>query len=260
MINNYKEPQKNGKEHELDFSSVLENAFNNFKQIFGIAGVAMLIFSIVYMVLLMGIAAAFFGFSGFTETITQLSLVNSSPLHMIVNIGFSVVISGIFANISAGFYKMAYSAQFGKSYEIGTMFDYFKTKYFKELFLSGALIALATSPFGILANYFNIPFISMFFIYAFYFFTVLTIPLIIFSDMKALDAIIKSFQLVANNFLMMLGLIIVSFILSMLGFIALCIGIFFTLPFIYSTVFSIYNCIYPIKEQDVIDQIGISEE
>lgn len=253
MMNNYKE-------HHLDFSLVLDNAFNNFKQIFGVAGVAMLIFSIVYLVLFFGILAVFFGFSGFTETITHLSMLNSSPIHMIGNAIFSVALSGIFATISAGFYQMAYSAHFGKSYEVGTMFYFFKTKYFKELFLSGVLIALATSPISILVNYFGIPFVGIFFIYAVYFFTLLTIPLIIFSEMKALEAIVKSVRLVANNLLIILGLLIVTIILSMLGFIALCVGFFFTIPLIYSTVFSIYNCILPIKEQDVIDQIGISEE
>lgn len=260
-MNNYKEPQKNiNYSTELDFGIVLEKAFNNYKKIVGIAGVSILLLVIIYFVLLFGLMAIAFGFSGFSETMTNFKITDYSITIIIGYLLFMGVFSGLSANFTAGIYQMAYAANSNKQYEIGTLFYYFKTKYFKELFLSGVIIAGITGCLTLLFQFLNMELVGALITYVITFFTALTIPIIIFSNLNAIEAISLSFKLIANNFLIILGLIIVAFILSMLGVIGFCIGIFFTLPLLYSTIFCIYNEISPIRETDVIDEIGTTEE
>ena len=56
--------------------------------------------------------------------------------------------------------------------------------------------------------------------------------------------------------LVILGLIIVSFIASLTGLIAFCIGIFFTMPFLYSMEYALYNSIIGIDSVSEIDELG----
>lgn len=260
-MNNYKEPQKNNNySNELDFGIILEKAFNNYKKIVGIAGVSILLLVIIYFALVFGLIATAFGFVGFNEAVTNFKITDYSVTIILGYLLFMAVFSGISANFTAGFYQMAYAANSNKQYEIGTLFYYFKTKYFKELFLSGVIIAVITGCLTLLFQYLEMELIGAIVTYTITFFTMLTIPIIIFSNSKAIDAISLSLKLIANNFLIILGLVIVAFILSMLGLIGLCIGIFFTLPLMYSTIFCIYNEILPIRETNVIDEIGTTEE
>src|SRR5690606_40575653 len=91
-------------------------------------------------------------------------------------------------------------------------------------------------------------------------FTVLTVPLIIFSDLKALDAIGASFDITVKSYFWILLLIVVSGILACVGLIAFCIGIFFTLPFVYAMYYSIYANSVGIADDSEFDQIGSNWE
>jgi hypothetical protein len=88
---------------------------------------------------------------------------------------------------------------------------------------------------------FGIRFLGIIITYVIAIFTFLVIPLIIFGNLKAIEAIKGSCTIVAKQFFVILGLIIVSYIMALLGLIGFCIGIFFTLPFIYSMYYSIYK-------------------
>jgi hypothetical protein len=49
---------------------------------------------------------------------------------------------------------------------------------------------------------------------------------------------------------------IVAFFFSMLGFLAFCLGIFFTLPFLYSTYYAIYDQAIGFDDKSEIEEIG----
>jgi hypothetical protein len=65
--------------------------------------------------------------------------------------------------------------------------------------------------------------------------------LIIFGNLQAIEAIKGSMIVVSKQFFILMGLLIVSLLFTMLGIFGFCIGIFFTMPFIYSMYYSIYN-------------------
>lgn len=261
MKNNYKRSEEiatNG--YDLEFGTVLEKAFNNYKEIAGVAGIAAIMMVVMYMAVGFGVVMLTIGAAGFSETFTNFSITSFSPVFMVGYAAFVFVFSGLSANFNAGFYKMAHSANAGKDYGIGTLFDYFSTPYFKELFLSGGLISLITVAITMAFEFLGMPFIGAIVTYIVSFLTVFSVALIIFSNLKAIDSITMSVRIVMKNPFMILGLLLIAIILAMVGIIGFCIGIFFTLPFIFSMVYTIYNDIIPVEETNIIDEIGVRED
>lgn len=256
-MNNYEKIEKIAQEgFELEFGTVLDNAIKNYKQIFGVAGISMLILMMALFTLLFGTIGVIYGFSGFSENMANFNPLMLGGAFVVLYLVSIIVFSGVMAVINAGFYKMCHLAHNNQSFSVGTMFDYFKSKHFKELFLSGVLVSALTGTVSLLFEYLDLKVLGMLLTYLISYLVFLTITLIIFSDLKAMEAISMSIKLSLKNPLVLIGLLIVGGILAMLGIIALCIGIFFTLPFIYSMVYSIYNEIVPVEEVNVLDEIG----
>ena len=162
--------------------------------------------------------------------------------------------------IGAGFINMAFLADQNKEFGLGTIFGYYKGSYFKELFTAAAIIAFFGTGLNYLFDYIGIKFIGIVITCCVSFITFLTVPLIIFSNLKALEAITMSAKLVIKKPFVLLGLLIVSFIFVCLGIIGLCIGIFFTAPFIYVMYYTIYEAIIPLNEETELDEIGLNQE
>ena len=109
---------------------------------------------------------------------------------------------------------------------------------------------------GYVLEYYKILFVGNIISILVSFFTILTIPLIIFSDLKAFEAITMSIKLVAKRPFILLALFIVALLFVSLGIFALCIGILFTIPFMFSLYYVIYKSIIPIENTDELDEIG----
>lgn len=260
MEDNYPKLQQIAKEgYTIEFGEVLEKSFENFKKCFGVMGLALILLSIVLFILFFGIFGAIVGFSEINQTIVDFDPMMLSGTFMFAYLIFAGIFSGIMAGFNAGFYKMVHQAEINIGVDVSTLFYYFRTHYFKELFVSGALIAFATTGITLLFELLHLKFIGMLLTYTVSFLTFLTVPLIIFSDLKSVQAITMSIQLTLKKPLLLIGLLLVAVLLAMLGLFAFCIGIFFTLPYIYSMVYIIYNTISPIKENNIIDEIGRSE-
>ena len=261
MTNNYSKVEKISNEgYSIEFGTILEKAFNNYKLIAGTGGLAMLLFTVIFIVLFGSLFAVIYGFRDFTSTMTGLDPKFMTGPSLLFFTIFTVVISGIISPINAGLIRMAYLADQKQHFDVGTMFHYYKGTYFKELFLSGILIGFFSGGINSLFAYFGISFIGALWTYVVAFLTFLTIPLIIFSDLKAVEAITMSMKLILKQPILLLGLLIVAIIFAVLGIFGLCIGIFFTLPFLFSMYYSIYNTILPIDEVHELNEIGQNPE
>lgn len=257
MNNNYSKVEKVCNEgYQLEFGTVIEKAFSTYKLIAVIGGIGMILICIVIGVLYAGIFGAVYGFS---DVLTSLSSINpevmtgTSLLYLLL---FSVVMAGLMSPISAGFINLAFLADQNKEFGLGTIFGYYKSTYFKELFTAAVIIAFFGTGLNYLFEYFGIKIIGLVITCCISFFTFLTIPLIIFSDLKAFEAITMSAKLVLKQPFVLLGLLIVAGIMACLGIIGFCIGIFFTIPFIYAIYYTIYDAIIPQDEKSDLDEIG----
>jgi hypothetical protein len=171
-----------------------------------------------------------------------------------------VAFAGLTAPLGAGFFKMAHLAQTNKHFSVGTIFDYYKSASFKDLFLAASILAIINFAFVTGFQLLGYPLVGNILSYIVAFFTLLVVPLIIFAEQTAMDAISNSIKLVLKQWLILLGLAIVSIIFVCLGFIGLCIGILFTFPFWYSFLYTTYNTILPIEVESEIEEIGRVEE
>jgi uncharacterized membrane protein len=87
----------------------------------------------------------------------------------------------------------------------------------------------------------------------------LSIPLIVFGNLKAIESLKSSIAIVSKQPLVLLGLLIVAGIASMVGFIGCFIGVFFTIPFMYSMNYAIYSTIIGFDSKSELEEMEPSE-
>lgn len=261
MKNNYEKIQdiiNNG--YNLDFGTTLERAFNNYKKIALIAGLSYLIIGIVISAVALGIIGAVYGFSDLTSKMTEFKVTSFTPIFVILYLIIISVFAGIFAPINAGFYKMAHNAEVGNKFGVETIFEYYKSISFKDLFISALLISFISTGLSTLFEFLDLKFIGGLVSLFIGLSTFFIIPLIIFSGLNASQAISSSIRLFLKNPIVIIGLIIIAVIFMFLGLIGFCIGMLFTLPFINSMYYTIYREIVPMEETSELDEIGSSIE
>ncbi len=270
------EMKKNG--FSLDFSDVLNDTFTNYKRTFLIGGVVCLLLLIIVSLFYTTIAGTVIGFDDFSEMFAGKRVVpEETPLKIMGNFLLSVLSAALIAPISAGFYKMNHQAAINEDVSIGDAFIYYRSKYFKNIFIAAALISSFTFIIQTACRYIFIIDIEDFIlnpnpsamlsyslvvyvlIVLVYIFTTLTTPFIIFGDLSPTEAISKSMWLVFNKFWIIFGLLFIGFIFACLGFVVFCIGVLFTAPFLYSIVYSIYSNTVGIDNINEIDLIGTNE-
>lgn len=256
--------------YRLDIGEAISQTFENYKKIALLSGGVILLLSIIFMVIAMGIVGVLGLAFSFTDYLTEYSAGSFGATALLMNLAVQVVLYALLAPISAGLLQIAHNAETNRDFEFSTAFVHYKTKHFKHLFLATALIILASSGFGILMQisqlyFFDVTltivltFLSVVVSLAATILTLLTIPYIIFGDLTAMDAIKASIITVSKRFWIILLLMIVCGICAMLGLIALCIGIFFTLPIYLSAQYIIFRNAFPMDEKDELDEIGSSE-
>lgn len=243
--------------YSLDLGKLIDESFATFKKTFLIAGLGMLIISVVMVILYLGILGAFFGFSNFTETMTSIETMTNNTSFIIGNAIVTMFFSALFAPITAGFIHLNHLANTNQEVQIGTIFDFYKAPFFNQIFISylviGVTTAVITAGFSLL-GYEIINSIIQIIIALF---TVFTIPLIIYGEQNYLDAITKSTKLFFKQPFIIIIALLIAAIGMLLGIFALCIGIIFTVPYLYSMYYAIYNQSVGFQNSSPIDEIGI---
>jgi len=244
--------------YELDFGTVFEQAFENYKKIVLYAGSMLLIFTFLFIFLLFGIAIAVFGIGVITEYLKPENLKPETFTgnFLLIYTGFIILITCILSPFQAGFLKMADCGEKGEEFHVATMFGYYKAPYFANIVVSTFLITLISSGLSTLVDLAGVQSIGILTSLSITLLTFLTIPLIVFGNLNAIDAIKSSILIILKQPLLILALLIVAFIVSLVGIMGFCIGIFFTLPFMYSMEYSIYKSIIGIEYASEIDELG----
>ncbi len=242
--------------YNLEFGIVLDKAFQNYKKIVGISGLAIILVAIVFTILYAAVIGVLFGFADFAQTMSNFKIEFMSSASIIGLLLFGMLVSGISAPIKAGFISIACNADHNEPFGIENLFEYYKEPYFKKLFIAEVIMTLFTSGLSMALQAFGHVFIGTFISYLLMFLFFLTTPLIIYSNLEPIEAIITSVKLVVKKPISLFGLLLIAFIFVFLGLIGLCIGIFFTAPLFISMVYSVYNEILPITQVDELDEIG----
>lgn len=244
--------------YTLDFSTVFNHAFENYKKIALYAGLILLILFILSF-FIGGLGFVFYyGAENLNKDFIE-SFANQQPstTNLIIYTGAATVITAFFSPFTAGFLKMADCADKDETFNVSTLFTYYRPHYFFQIFLATLLIGFVTGLISILLNYLGIIVVDTIISIIISLFTSLTIPLIIFGGLQFSDAIKSSILIVSKQPLTIILLFIVAGIASMVGFIGCCIGVVFTIPFTYSITYAIYSAILGTEDNaDSIDSIG----
>lgn len=248
--------------YELDFGTVFEHAFENYKKIALYAGLMFLFFFIALAILFMIGMVSYIGVENmeeFSKKLTQFSELKEKPLDILLQINAGMLLlSGLLNPFMAGFFKMADCAEKDEEFHVSTMFTYYKSPYFVNIFIAIFIISLVNMGLSTLIELAGFNIIGTLISLTLSFSTFLVVPLIVFGKLNAIDAIKSSIIIVSKQPLVLLGLIIVAIIASAIGIFGFCIGILFTMPFIYSMNYVIYSTIIGIdspKEIEVKDYV-----
>lgn len=257
-IEQIKDIKKNG--YPLNFSPVFNNAFENYKKLALYAGLILLVFSILFAVVAYSTLAVVFG----VDKLSNPAFFNIKPTHLTqIQLLYYVIgtafFSAILSPFSAGFLKMADCANKDQEFNVSTIFTYYKTHHFLQIFLATSIISLITGTITTLLEIQNLSNLGLLISLIISFFTFLTIPLIVFGDLKAIDAIQSSFIIISKQPIVLLLLMITIVVALIVGFLALFIGILFTVPLSYSMTYAIYYSILKNDKEDPIESIGQSD-
>lgn len=251
--------EKNG--YQLDFGNVFNHAFENYKKIALYAGLVLFVFTILFGFFAMGALITVWGVDLVTEKLNPENLksenLKSENLTGSSFIMYSVsilLISCLLAPFQAGFLKMADRGEKDEEFHISTLFSYYQLPYLKEIIISTFLIASISFLQAIVLSQVKLDLLGNLISNFISFLTILTIPLIVFGNLKAIEAIKYSIIIVLKKPFVLLGLIIVALIGAMVGIMGCCIGVFFTLPFIYSMNYVIYSAIIGVDSQSKIEE------
>lgn len=242
--------------YQLDFGNVLDFAFNNYKKIALYAGLAIFVFSILIGILTALGVASFIDINTIEKKLNpeDFKPENLSSQFYLLYFGCIILFTLIITPFTAGFYKMAHYAQIDKEFHVSTLFSYYKAPFIKEIVVSVLILTIVNTGLAGILEYVKLSFVGTLISLTISFFTFLSIPLIIFGNLNAIDAIKSSCIIVLKQPINLIGLLIVACIGTLVGFIGCCIGLFFTLPFIYSMQYSIYcNIIGIDSENDTVE-------
>ena len=247
----------------LDFGTVFEHAFENYKKIVFYAGLMLLVFSIVLLIVMMTGLISYVGIENFEEFGNKMKQMSSSkvlPTEIAIPLNLGILLfSAIINPFMAGFLKMADCGEKGEEFHVATMFSYYKLPYFFNLFIAVLIIGLVNTGLAMLMESTGYSIIGTIITSLISFLTFLTIPLIVFGNLNATEAIKSSIIVVSKQPLVLFGLIIVAGIGAALGIFGLCIGIFFSFPFIYSMNYAIYKTIIGVEETKELEEISGTE-
>jgi hypothetical protein len=227
----------------LDFSIVFNHAFENYKKIAVYGALIIFVFFVLVTVISSIGLISFFGTAALLDFLKPENLkpeIFSFEILLILS-GVSIVISGLLSPFPAALIKMAQCAENDEEFHVASMFQFYKAPYFVDLFVSSFIIALVGLVISLLLNYFEIPLVNFLIKIFISLYTVFVIPLIIFGKLTAVESIKASALIVSKQPLIILALVVVGYIATFVGFIGCCIGVFFTIPFLYSLYYVLYN-------------------
>lgn len=257
--------------YHLEFGIALDQTIQNYKKIILYAGLVALVLVIVFYSAVAAGAGVLIGLGAVTESLSGISPNGLTAGQQMVALAIKVGGAVLIAPVLAGIVNMAHLAETGRDFSFSTPFEMYKSRFVKELMLSTLLITFVTQGVNALMDMLNaaddglsvnlIALSGYLFSLMLTLLTFLTVPLIIFGELNALDAIKGSITLVSKNFWIILGLSLTVLLgATLLGIVALCIGIVFTLPVWYSFTYIVYRTAVSIEGHSEIDEIGQSSE
>ncbi|RZJ65849.1 MAG: hypothetical protein EOO50_12055 [Flavobacterium sp.] len=247
--------------YELDFGNTFNDAFEVYKRTALMSGLALILFFIVAFALAFGGMGIFMSAGNDISYLANISEGDFSIVGRIIYVLATCVIAGLGNPFSASLIRMAALADKGEDVSVGDAFACYKAPYFVPLFVEALIVSffsifITTAIQMAFPQDFVMGLVGMGINLLISFVTVMAVPLIIFGNLKPLEAIQGSVMLVFKRPFVIFGLLLVGIIFALLGFIGFCIGVCFTIPIMMAIYYSIYKNSVGIEETAEMDEIG----
>ncbi|MFK6999869.1 hypothetical protein V3Q90_07735 [Flavobacterium oreochromis] len=231
---------------KIDLYQVIKESIELYKKNIFLVGFVFLILTIVLVSLLnIGIKTLYKG-DGLLEYLKHFNPEKFSMQAKFLYLLAVSIIVVLVAPFNAGILKMMKDAQEGNKMSIKTFYYYINSPYYFSIVLVTLLISVLGLFFtiileGLISNDILRNYFSFFTSASTSILTFTALPNVIFSDLKPMDGITKSFKDCFFNFGKIFILIIVSVVFGYLGFFAFFIGIFFSFPFYFAIQYKVYD-------------------
>ncbi|NHM02183.1 hypothetical protein [Flavobacterium difficile] len=242
--------------HTPDIGTLLDESFNTFKKTVWISGVGTILMVLFILPISFFILASVFEIDSLQEFAKMSPTLAEDFNYILTNAAVSIPLSALVAPLTAGIYKINHLAKQNKEFSFSNLFDYYNGKYFFNIASCTFLIGLYSNVLGLGLIYLKLTFVATNIQLLVSFLFMLAIPLIIFENQNALTAMSNSSKITIKHPFTIIVCIILAVIISLLGLFALCLGIFFTVGYIYTMNYSIYNAIIPVENSSSFDEIG----
>lgn len=242
--------------HTPDIGRIIDESFTTFKKTIWISGIGILVLCFLVLPITLLVIFNVMGFSSFEEFAKVSPTLAEDFDYILLNAAIAIPLSALTSPIVAGFYKINHLAKQNKEFGFNNLFSYYNSPYFKHLALAALLTGIYSNILGLGLIYLNLKFVATLIQLLIAFLFILSVPLIIFENQTALNAMSNSSKLTIKHPFTIIVCLLLAFIFSILGIFALCIGIFFTVSYFYTMNYTIYNEIIPIENNNPIDEIG----
>ncbi|SEP60277.1 hypothetical protein [Flavobacterium urocaniciphilum] len=240
-----------------DIGRIIDESLATFKKTVWIMGVGMILLAVVGGILSMLVFSFTLGITSLEQFVQDSPYLQHDTTYLLVNAGLGIVMAGLMAPITAGFYKINHLAKTNQDFSVGTLFDYYSSSYTKELIVYGVLVALITNVISLGLTYLDMITMAAIFQLIIGFLLIFGVPLIIFENQNASEAINYSAKIAIRNPVAIILSMLFAFLIAVLGIVAICIGIIFTIGYFYSMLYTLYDNIIPIENKNPLDEIGL---
>jgi len=253
---NKKLEQKINQGYDLDLGKIFDHSIALFKKTALLSGITYFIFMVIILAIYFAFFALQYDFSDFEKGMLEIQNNANSLSAQLYNAIFGTVINTIFAPLTAGFLYVNHLANQNKEFSIGTYFEFYSNKFFKDIILNQLIIAVIMNALATLFVIIDQTFMSLVLQIILFLYTFYTIPLIIFENQNFMQALSISPKLYLKQPFLIPVLVLIGGIGAIIGLLALCIGIFFTIPYFYSLMYAMYNYGIGFDDTDSIHEIG----
>lgn len=248
------EIKQNG--YTVDLGNLINESFENYKKIALLAGLALTIVILTLLIATVYGMTYFVDFENFSEDQLIMEFNTFTPAQIAMYIGGTSLLGMLFAPFTAGLIKIAHDVDTKDEISFSNIFECYTASYVKDIMFSAFIIAVATSSLTVAFQMIQLEFVGTILSYLIGFLSCLTIPLIVFGQLNTISAIKGSIMIVSKQpFIIFLALVLAA-IGSCIGIFAFCLGIFFTLPYLYSMYYVIYENSVGFDENTELEEIG----
>jgi len=240
----------------LDIGKIIDESFSTFKKTVWVSGIGIILLLLFVLPITVFVIFKVMDISSIDQFVKMSPTLAEDIDYLLLNAAIAIPLAALTAPITAGFYKINHLAKQEKEFGISNLFDYYKSSHFKPLALSAVLIAIYSNILGLGLIYLHLSSLATIIQLFIAFLFILSVPLIIFENQNAFQALSNSSKLAMKYPFSIILCVAFAVIIAILGLFVFCLGMFFTFSYLYTMNYTLFNEILPIDNKNPIDEIG----